>query len=98
MRLATFFVLVGVGSVFAASFASPLVSYAACARCNSISSGVNMRGSSLAGVVGRKSGTTVDNRYQVAPPRQNGYLTVPLYRAARGCDFRTTVGPYGLLC
>lgn len=83
MRLATYFVTLGASSVFATLLLSPMVSYAAgnvaagqhdfalCARCHSSAPGVNMRGPSLAGIVGRKSGVAAGYKYSAAMAAAN---------------------------
>jgi cytochrome c2 len=83
MRLATYFTRVGATCVLATSLVGPVVSYAAgnaaagqhdfslCARCHSSAPGVNMRGPSLAGVVGRKSGVVVGYSYSAAMAAAN---------------------------
>jgi cytochrome c len=83
MRRATYFITVGWSTIFLALLPSPMVTYAAgnasagqhdfalCARCHSSASGVNMRGPSLAGVVGRKSGVAVGYKHTAAMAAAN---------------------------
>ena len=83
MGLATSSITVGESCLFATLLLSPIVSYAAgnavagqhdfalCARCHSSAPGVNMRGPSLAGVVGRKSGAAVGYNYSAATAAAN---------------------------
>lgn len=83
MRRASYFITVGATSIFLTLFLSPMVSYAAgnaaagqhdfalCARCHSSAPGVNMRGPSLAGIVGRKSGVAVGYKYSAAMAAAN---------------------------
>jgi cytochrome c len=83
MRPATCFTTLGASSIFVTLLLSPIVSYAAgnaatgqhdfalCARCHSSAPGVNMRGPSLAGVVGRKSGVAVGYKYSAAMAAAN---------------------------
>jgi cytochrome c2 len=78
MRFAAPFVIVTVGSVLVTLFLSPMVSYAAggpatgkheftvCARCHSISRGVNKRGPALARIVARKNGAVGSHRHSAA--------------------------------
>jgi len=80
---ATRFIILGVSSVLATSLLSLLASHAAgdtgaghdvfavCTRCHSGSPGVNMRGPTLAGIVGRKSGTAVGYKYSAAMTAAN---------------------------
>ena len=83
MRLATYFITVGTSSLLATVLLSPMASHAAgnaaagqhdfplCARCHSSAPGVNMRGPSLAGIVGRKSGVAVGYKYSAARAAAN---------------------------
>jgi cytochrome c len=78
MRLTASHVMAAASSVFTTLFLGPAVGHAAgdpavgqrefaiCARCHSISPGVNERGPSLAAVVGRKSGAAVGYKYSAA--------------------------------
>jgi cytochrome c len=78
MRVATSFITIGASSVFATLLLGPIVGdaagivtagqhdFALCARCHSSAPGVNMRGPSLAGIVGRKSGVAVGYKYSAA--------------------------------
>jgi cytochrome c2 len=83
MRRTTYFTTVGASSIFLTLLFSPMVSHAAgnaevgqhdfalCARCHSSAPGVNMRGPSLAGIVGRKSGVAVGYKYSAAMAAAN---------------------------
>lgn len=78
MRYAMLLIGAGAGCVLATLLSRPVASQAAadttagqhvfaiCARCHSSSPGVNMRGPSLAGIVGRKSGAAIGYRYSAA--------------------------------
>src|SRR5277367_1709185 len=83
MRRATYFITVGWSTIFLALLPSPMVTYAAgtaaagqhdfalCARCHSSAPGVNMRGPSLAGIVGRRSGVAAGYKYSAAMAAAN---------------------------
>jgi cytochrome c2 len=83
MRRTTYFITVRASSILLTLLLSATASYAAgnatagqhdfavCARCHSSAPGVNMRGPSLAGIVGRKSGVAAGYKYSAAMAAAN---------------------------